>query len=207
MNVPARPRSRAGCCAHLAALFGVLLLASIALPALAGGGNALTITALMADLATVQESHARFEETKTLRALSAPIETTGTLYYRRPDHLEKISFPPHAEQLVVDGRTLRLSMPGAAEQTLDLARAPPVAALVEAIRATLAGDLAALQRDYHVGLDGSAADWHLTLVPSDPAVARFLHAARLSGSGHELRAVAFTEANGDTSEMRIRPMP
>ena len=186
---------------------GIFLLALAAWPALAGSGEALTIGALMAQLGTVSESHARFEETKTLRALSAPIETSGTLSYRRPDHLEKITFPPHAEQLVVAGGKLRLSLPGAAPQELDLARAPPIAALVEAIRATLAGDLAALQRDYSVGLDGNAADWHLTLVPSDPEVARFLRAARLSGTGRELREVSFTQANGDTSVMRITPLP
>jgi hypothetical protein len=167
----------------------------------------LTIAALMADLAEVPARRATFVEIKTLHALAAPIETHGTLAWQRPDHLEKITEPPHSERLVLDGQRLSLTLGDQPAREIDLASAPPIAGLVEAIRATLAGDLATLQRHYNVGLDGDRAHWRLTLVPRDPAVARFLRVARIEGSGPTPRLVAFEQSNGDNSVMRITPIP
>ena len=161
----------------------------------------------MADLAAVPERHAAFVEIKTLRALAAPVETHGTLAWRRPDHLEKITFPPHPERLVLDGQTLGLTLGDQPAREIALAGAPPVAGLIEAIRASLAGDLAALRRYYDVGLEGDRANWRLTLVPSDPAIARFLRVARIEGSGPTPSLVTFEQSNGDRSVMRITPTP
>ncbi len=167
----------------------------------------LTITALMAELAAVPERQARFVEIKTLHALAAPIETQGTLAWRRPDHLEKITLPPHPERLVLDGQTLTLTLGTQPAREIALASAPPIAGLVDAIRATLAGDLAALQHYYSVGLEGDRAHWRLTLVPSDPAIARFLRLARIEGDGPTPNLVTFEQSNGDASVMRITPLP
>ena len=161
----------------------------------------------MADLARVPERRAIFTETKTLHALAAPIETSGTLFWRRPDRLEKITFPPHPERLALAGTRLSLALGDQPPRDLDLASAPPVAGLIEAIRATLAGDLPALERHYSVGLEGDRAAWRLTLVPSDPEVARFLRSARIEGSGATPHRVTFAETNGDESDMRITPLP
>lgn len=188
----------------LAAL--LVLLLALPLPAPAETPP-LTIAALMAELAAVPERHAAFVEIKTLHALAAPIETHGTLAWRRPDHLEKITFPPHPERLVLDGQTLSLTLGEQPAREIALASAPPIAGLVDAIRATLAGDLAALQRYYSVGLEGDRADWRLTLVPSDPAIARFLRVARIEGGGPTPSLVTFDQSNGDASVMRITPTP
>ena len=184
----------------------LLLLLMVSPPAPAATAP-LTIAALMADLAAVPERHATFVEIKTLRALAEPIETHGTLAWRRPDHLEKITLPPHPERLVLAGARLSLTLGDQPPREIDLAAAPPLAGLVEAIRATLAGDLATLARHYSVGLEGDRGHWRLTLVPSDPAVARFLRVARIEGSGPTPRRVTFTESNGDESDMRITPLP
>lgn len=188
----------------LAAL--LLLAMMVARPAWAETAP-LTIAGLMADLAAVPERHATFVETKTLHALAAPIETHGTLAWRRPDQLEKITAPPHSERLSLSGERLRLTLGDQPTREIDLAAAPPIAGIVTAIRATLAGDLAALERDYSVGLEGDQAHWRLTLVPSDPAVARFLRVARIEGSGPTPDLVAFEQSNGDASVMRITPTP
>ena len=50
------------------------------------------------------ESAARFRETRHISALAAPIERSGTLLYRRPDHLEMNVETPRAEQLVIERR-------------------------------------------------------------------------------------------------------
>jgi hypothetical protein len=42
----------------------------------------------MRDFAGVQRASARFVERKYLKILDRPLELTGTLEYRAPDHLE-----------------------------------------------------------------------------------------------------------------------
>lgn len=190
---------------RMKAVCRVCLLLALTLPARAE--TPFSITALMADLAAVPTRYARFHETKTLRALAQPVETSGTLVWRRPDHLEKRTLPPHPERLVLDGETLRLAIGDQPVREITLSAAPPIAALVEAIRAALAGDLDSLQRHYSVGLEGDRAAWRLTLVPTDPEAARFLRVAYIEGSGPDPRVIGFRQTNGDSSVMEIAPAP
>jgi outer membrane lipoprotein-sorting protein len=177
------------------------------MPAMAMAASPSPIDDLMLALARVPEARSRFIETKSIAALSEPLTATGTLYYRRPSHLEKITAPPHPEQLVVDGDQLALKEGDKAARVVDLGSQPRLRALVDAIRGTLSGDLALLQRWYRVEMTGSTAAWTLTLTPIDAGVASLIKFIVIQGSGASLRAMRTVQANGDDSRMTIDPLP
>jgi hypothetical protein len=158
-------------------------------------------------LAAVPRSRASFTERKTVAALTDPVIETGRLAYRRPDYLEKVTLPPARETLVVKGNHLTLTVGDEAPRLLDLDQAPPIRALVDTVRGTLAGDLPALQRAYTVTMTGSVNGWRLTLVPREADVAQFLRQVVIAGAGAALHSVSIAQANGDSSVMTIVPDP
>ena len=181
-------------------------LGPVAAPAPAPAG---LLAAVMARLATVQVSRARFTEQKTLAALTLPLSSSGRLAYRRPDRLEKITDWPRPEVLVVRGHALSLSIDGGPPETLDLAARPEIGALVEAILGTLAGDLPGLRRWYHVAAAGAPDGWHLTLTPRADALARLVRRVTIAGvddgTGARIDRITTEAANGDRTVMTIRP--
>lgn len=159
----------------------------------------------MQALAGVAARRADFIEIKTIAALSQPITATGALIYRRPDYLAKITASPHAEQLVVEGNQLTLTEGNEAPHVIALDSHPRLGALVDAVRGTLAGNLALLRRQYNVTMTGSVAAWRLNLIPVEPGVASLIRLIAIEGTGSTLRTVRTVQANGDESRMMINP--
>jgi hypothetical protein len=157
---------------------------------------------LMSGFAVVEESRARFHEEKHLAMLTEPLQLSGTLRYVRPDRIEKKITQPYAESLRINGDQLEWETSGRT-RTLSLRSQPQIWALVESLRATLAGDLPALQRYYTVKLDGSRSQWKITLEPRYESLAQFIEKIRLEGQDNQLRQVEIIEANGSRSLMRI----
>ena len=160
---------------------------------------------LMRKMAAVQERRSTFQEEKTIAALTQPLRSNGRLVYRRPSHLEKITYPPHFEAIVVEGGRLVITMGDEPPRSIDLDSYPEIGVLVDAVRGTLAGDLASLRRNYTVRMDGTLADWRLFLAPTDPKAQRFLREVTIAGAGDEARTVQFVQANGDRSVMTVHP--
>ena len=71
-------------------------------------------------------------------------------------------------------------------------------------RATLAGDLAELERHYKTEFSGTRASWSLRLVPREARVQRAVDSITLGGAGARLTKVDTLEANGDRSVMTIQ---
>jgi hypothetical protein len=157
-------------------------------------------------LARVQESYATFTEVKLIANLTRPLHGTGRLFYRRPSHLEKMTVEPEAESLVVDGDLLTLTEGNAAPRIVDLNGEPVIRALVDAIRGTLSGDLAALRRSYRVRMDGNLSAWRLVLIPTDPSVEQLVAATTIEGAGTSLRMVETRQTNGDDIRMTVTPI-
>ncbi len=162
------------------------------------------IQQLMQSLQQVKSASSQFVERKYLHVLDQPLIASGTLLYVAPDQVQKITVSPKWERLALAGDTLTIE--GGAEdrnRTLSLARYPEVGALVEGIRATLAGDLPALQRFYEISLSGDAADWQLALVPKDATLRKLVKSILIAGSGNTIRRVMTEDADGDHSDMSI----
>ena len=168
-------------------------------------GQAWDLPALMAEMAKVEESRARFVETRHIALLTEPLELKGNLSYERPHRLAKHVLSPVDELVTVDRETLTVVNKAKGERRLISLREQPAAgALVASVRATLAGDLAELERHYQVELSGTRAAWRLRLQPRDARVRRAVDSIALGGAGARLTRIETHEANGDRSLMTIR---
>jgi hypothetical protein len=158
---------------------------------------------LMQSLAQVHSASASFAERQTVAMLNAPLMSAGTLSYVAPDYVRKVTTSPAAQDFVLDHGVVTLT--GLDHQThrFSVNEAPQIGGLVEGIRATLAGDLPALERVYDVRLTGNAANWQLFLQPKDPSVTRFVKWIVIQGSQSQIHAVDTASADGGHSEMGI----
>ncbi len=181
----------------------VLVFASLACSA-ARVGEPFTARQLMQTLAANKASRADFVEKKYLASLDRPLESSGELVYVAPSRLEKRTIKPKPEVLIVDGDTLTIERNGT-KRSISLASFPEVSAFTESIRATLAGDLDALTRDYRVEVDGSAAQWRLTLLPSDPKIAALVSRVTVTGHDNRVDAIEVLQADGNRSVTTITP--
>lgn len=168
----------------------------------------VSLAELMRSLASVAARQASFTEEKHLAALDRPLVSSGQLHYRRPSYLQKLTQSPQREVLTVDGDRLTMTDPTTgADRVMDLDSTPEVSALVDLVRGTLAGDLAALQRHCRVTVDGTARSWRLSLTPTEARLAGFIREVRIGGEGTEPLVIDTIEANGDWSRMTIDPHP
>jgi len=197
------PSRRFGMWLGIALCVGVGTAAMFPATALAAA-NDQDLSQLMRSLAQVKSASAQFTEWKTMHMLSAPVQTTGTLGYVAPDHMQKITQTPVSETFVLEGDTITLSGgPDHQTHTFSIAQYPQIGGLVEGVRATLAGDLPTLERYYTVQLSGGAADWQLLLQPKDVDLTRFVKWIRIQGSGDRIEKIATESSDGDHSEMSI----
>jgi hypothetical protein len=75
--------------------------------------------------------------------------------------------------------------------------------LVQAIRATLAGDLPTLNRFYEVQCTGNVTNWQLRLKPRDASLAGLVAWIRIEGSEDRISSIETESGNGDHSEMSV----
>jgi outer membrane lipoprotein-sorting protein len=186
---------------------GILVFLSLSLVALIASGTATAAewnaARLMQDLARQRGGKVAFSEKKYIALLDRPVESAGELIYQPPARLEKRTLKPKAESLVLDRDVLVVER-GKQKYTLQLQQYPEITAIVGTIRNTLAGDLAALEKQYRVDLQGSPERWSLTLLPSDPHIAAIVQKIVISGTRDELREIEMLQGDGDRSVMQIR---
>ncbi|GBG15783.1 acyltransferase [Novimethylophilus kurashikiensis] len=157
---------------------------------------------LMRTLAQTKVGHASFVEKKSIAMLEKPVESSGELFYTAPDRLEKRTLKPRPESMVLDRGTLTVEQKGR-KHVLPLQNYPEVAAFIDSIRGTLAGDKSALERTYQLNLSGDQQAWTLLLTPIDAKMKKIVEKIRIAGIGNELRSIEIKQADGDSSLMTI----
>lgn len=163
------------------------------------------IDQLMRGLAQTRSDHARFVEKKSIAMLDRPVESSGELFYTAPDHLEKRTIKPKPESMTVDAGTLVIER-GRRKHRLPLQDYPELAAFIDSIRGTLAGDRKALERNYRLSLDGTAEHWTLQLLPTDEKMQAVVKRIRIVGVRDAVRSVEITQTDGDSSLMLIEKL-
>lgn len=179
---------------------GALLL-TLAFPS---GAESWDLQALMQRMASVPSSSSRFVETRHLALLTRPLELKGRLTYERPNRLSKHVLSPVDELISVEGDALTVVNKTKGEQRfISLREQPAMGALIESMRATLAGDLAQLERHYRVELSGTRGSWRMLLVPRDSQVRKYVETIALAGAEARLARIEIVETGGDRSVMTI----
>lgn len=159
---------------------------------------------LMQGMARVKSERRRFTEKKYLKVLTSPLKSSGVLVYRAPGHLEKLTLQPKKESMVLDHGVIEIvDQSRHLRRTLMASQYPAVAAFVESMRATLAGDVKALTRYYRPVVSGAAAHWHLKLAPVDAAARRMLREIRIEGRKNRITGIEIIGANGDRTVMEV----
>lgn len=160
------------------------------------------IAQLMQLLAQSRSAHSSFVETKSIAILDKPVISSGELFYTAPDHLEKRTLKPKAETMVLDQGTILITR-GSKNYRLQLQDYPALAAFIDSIRGTLAGDAVALQHNYTLKLQGAMAHWTLQLLPANEQIKTVVQRISISGEKGELRSIEILQADGDSSVMTI----
>ena len=167
---------------------------------------------LFSEFGARRERHARFTERKFSALLKTPVESSGRLSFRAPDLLEKQTVEPQSETVRIEGNvvTYEGAVRGSVQKrTFALSDAPLLAALIESLRATLAGDLATLRRHYDVSWTRrpTPGAWQLTLVPRERSLRDAVAKVVLMGAGNEIGNIEIVEANGDLTLMQLTALP
>lgn len=160
------------------------------------------IDQLMQGMAQTRSAHATFVEQKYIAILDKPVESSGELSYTAPDRLEKRTLKPRPESMLLDGSTLIVEQKGK-RHVLPLQNYPEIVAFIDSIRATLAGDRAALERVYKLDLSGEEQRWTLELQPLSERMKKVVERIRIAGERNELRTIEVRQADGDRSVMTI----
>lgn len=186
-----------------------LFLLFMCMPALcrAEAAPSWDVQQLMQGLAQAKEAKGKFTERKFLSVLNKPLESSGTLLFQAPDHLEKHTLTPKIESLVLDQGVLTIDNKARnIKRTLVLQEYPAIWTFVESIRSTLAGDLPTLERFYKIELEGGAAHWQMLLLPIEPKIREVMREIRISGRGNWVDRIETVEPNGDRTLMEVVEM-
>jgi outer membrane lipoprotein-sorting protein len=182
----------------------VLALAAITVLGVPGCARGLTPAELMQVLSDVPSSRVHFIETRHSSLLKKPLVLTGRLVYRRPDRLEKHVQSPFEESITIEGTRVSITRPGAEPgRMFTLPASGAAQALIESLRATLAGDLPALERHFAVDVSGTRSDWTMALTPRDAALGAVVIRVDFAGKANRVQRIEVLEAGGDRSVTAI----
>lgn len=164
-----------------------------------------TLESTMRSLAAVREGHATFSEEKAVPELSAPLPSTGTLTWAAPNRLEKHTTWPSEELLRIEGDQLLLLRPAQnIRQELSLDQSPDIRPFVEAIRSTMAGDLATLRQYFTIDFTPGENGWHMQLTPLSLRIRSALQSVDFYGKGSDVSRIE-TRGNDGITRLRITP--
>lgn len=179
-----------------------VLAALVLLVPVIGHAAEWDIDQLLRGLAQVRSDHSRFVEKKFIAMLDRPVESSGELFYTAPDRLEKRTVSPKPESMILDRGTLVIER-GRQVHRLQSQDYPELAAFIDSIRGTLAGERVALERNYRLSLDGTAERWTLQLQPLDEKMQAVVKRIRIAGVRDKIRSIETIQADGDRSLMLI----
>lgn len=195
------PTSRSGARASSRLWRGAVACVAGLVAATAGAGED-DFGQLMQRFAGRPHGHAAFVETQFLSVLKHPLESSGELFFDAPDRLEKRTLRPKPETLIVEKGMLMIER-GTHRYAVALKAYPQLGPLIDSIRATLAGDRAALESTYAIDFSASERGWVLGLTPRDAKLAAVIKRVSINGAGDEIRTVETLRADGDRSVMSI----
>ena len=178
------------------------VVAWVVVSCLAPPAWALDLPGLAALLGQQRNAEARFVEERFVTGLDQPLRSSGTLSFTAPDRFVRTTLEPRPESMSVQGNMVTLKRGGRTRQ-MALDTVPEATALVEALRGTLNGDLAVLQKFYTARVDGTAARWKLTLTPLAQRLGTQVRQLDIEGQGPALTSVEVLLSGGDRSFMSI----
>lgn len=180
------------------------LVIAVAPGAAQPGDPAIALSRLMEEMAARPAATTRFVEERHMQILTKPVVIEGTLTYAG-GRLEKHTISPKEERVVIEGDRMVIHRPGeGSSATILLSDFPALEAFIVGLRATLAGDLARLKRDFWVKYTAAGRDWRIVLTPLAETAREEVSEVRIVGHGTKIATLEVIETDGDRSVIRIR---
>jgi len=165
-------------------------------PGVATAPLAADLSALLAGMRSAPGVIAQFTETKELALLSAPLESTGTIYFVPPDRLVRVVTSPGRSRLVVDGDKVRFEDDNG-RKALDLSASPMARQLIDSFVVLFNGDEARLKELYVTEFSSDGTTWRLRLLPRSAPLNRMVGSFDLTGAGARIDRMESVEPDGD----------
>ena len=192
--------------ARRSALVAIITIATVFLPLVPARAEAVfDLVQLMQTLAQVKAGEATFVERRTVAMLERTLESSGRLSFEAPDTFVRETLKPRREKVAVVGNNVTMSL-GARSRTVPLDSVPEAAVIMEAIRGTLTGNRASIERHFDATVSGNAQRWSLELKPREPRLRELVIAVRVAGQQGLVREMTVAMADGDRSVMAIEPV-
>ncbi len=160
---------------------------------------------LMAQLGKVRSGEATFVEERRVQELDRTLRSSGRLSFVAPDVFVRETLKPRQEKVAVQGRTMTYTFAGQT-RTMSLDGSPEGLMMVEAVRGTLTGDRATLERHFLTQVRGDGNGWTLELVPREVRMRGQVAKVTLQGRQSSLREMHVLLPDGDESTTRIEPV-
>ena len=192
-----------------AVILGVVAMSVATVPAQAN--QDWTVETLMQALSEVEHAELDFKETRKSILLITDLTTRGTMEYRSPDFIEKVTLSPFMETVTIDGDTMTLKKENDSSKQDNVVRSqvvsvqshPLLKAAVESIRSMLAGDYETLRESYDVSMTGSREAWELSLVPRIDEMLSHVAEIQLSGDDIRIAKVVTIQPDGDETLLAL----
>jgi outer membrane lipoprotein-sorting protein len=155
--------------------------------------------------AGVETLSGEFTQKNRVKLFKQELASKGRLYFKKPRQIRWEYTAPDPSVMILDGNQARLSTPGAAAQTFDLAKDATMRAIFDQLLTWLGpGSLAAAKTDYDLSATGTAAAPVLVLTPkaTSPVAKAFARIdLRLDPKTWLMKAIVLVEKNGDEKEI------
>ena len=170
----------------------------LAVPAAAAASSGLAAT-ILSRMAGKDSAQTAFVEVSYRGMLDRPLVASGTMRWLGGDQLERDMDRPYKVVAKIGDGRMSVQRAGHPAQTMPIARAPQIAAILSGFRALLGGDIAQLSRDFAVSAAGDPARWVLTLTPVRQELKQRVQSVGVDGSGGQPRCMTLREPDGDTT--------
>jgi Outer membrane lipoprotein carrier protein LolA-like len=181
-----------------------LMAAALAMaPALCATAAALDARALIERLAKPAPAIVAFREVRFSALTTEPLIVSGELGYDGPASLERRVTQPYRETVSIRGESVRVEREGETARTFGLNRAPELRGLLSGFTALLAGDAAAIERNFRVAANGGDAAWTLELTPADSKSRRRLQQIVVTGRADTPMCFTMLTPNGGASVLLL----
>jgi hypothetical protein len=154
----------------------------------------------MPALAQVEQVELTYTETVESSLLATVLTTIGRLSYTAPDRIVKTGAA--GEGIEIAGERIRLRKGGEVEE-FSVRDYAPLERLVAALRATFAGDLERLRRDFALDFAARPDGWTLVLRPRERTLAAVFEMMQIGGRDDLIERIGITEAGGDRRTMTL----
>jgi outer membrane lipoprotein-sorting protein len=168
-----------------------------------------SLDALFAARQQIAQADATFEQERHSLLLDAPLRSTGTLHYQKPDQLEQRIDAPYPSTTALRGDLLSMQKDGQT-RTISLVDYPQAGLFASALRALLGGDGNTLREHFELAFSGTRDDWQLKLTPLEnvhddqPALGPQLAKIEVRGSAAALTQIELQQSPTERTLMRIR---